>query len=72
MYVCICRAVTDKQVKATIHAGADTVEAVTRACGAGGDCGGCQGMIEDMIDEHGDVRGCTGRVCLPLASDRAA
>jgi len=73
MYVCICRAVTDKQVRATLEAGATTVAAVTRACGAGGDCGGCRGMIDDMIDEHrAEARPSTHRVMLPLSSDRDA
>ena len=51
MYVCVCLAVTDKEVDAAIDAGAETCEAVTRACGAGGDCGACRGMIRDLIDE---------------------
>jgi len=41
MYACICRAVTEQEVKSTIDAGAKTVEAVTRACCAGDDCGAC-------------------------------
>jgi bacterioferritin-associated ferredoxin len=73
MYVCICRAVTDKQVKSTLEAGATTVAEVTRACGAGGDCGGCEGAIEDMIDDHLEGRRvCAHRVTLPLTPDRAA
>ena len=51
MYVCVCRAVTDKEVDAAIEAGADTVEAVTAACCAGDDCGACRSLIEDMIDD---------------------
>ena len=51
MYVCVCRAVTDKEVDAAIEAGAETVEAVTAACCAGGDCGACRSLIEDMIDD---------------------
>jgi bacterioferritin-associated ferredoxin len=73
MYVCICRAVTDKQVKATIQAGATTVEEVARACGAGGDCGGCQGMIDEMIEDHLETPSiCAGRRHLPMTPDRAA
>ena len=52
MYVCVCRAVTDKQVERVIDGGAASVEEVTRACGAGGDCGGCRGRIGDMIEER--------------------
>ncbi len=56
MYVCVCRAVTDKEVSKVIEDGAETVEEVTRACGAGGDCGACQNHIEGMIDDHCEKR----------------
>ena len=52
MYVCVCMAVTEAEVDATIKAGAVTREAVTRACRAGGDCGACHQMIEDKIEDH--------------------
>jgi len=52
MYVCVCRAVTDKEVKAAIEAGADTVAAVTTACCAGDDCGACHDAIRDLIEER--------------------
>ena len=52
MWVCICNAVTDRDIHAAIEAGASTREAVTAACGAGGDCGACHHMIEQMIDGH--------------------
>ena len=51
MFVCVCHAVTDKQVQRAIESGAETREEVTRACRAGGDCGGCHGHIEDMIED---------------------
>ena len=65
MYVCICRAVTDRDVKMAIDAGADSVAAVTKACCAGDDCGACHGAIEQMIAERREKR-------LPLLSERAA
>jgi bacterioferritin-associated ferredoxin len=54
MYVCICRAVTDREVCKAIDAGARSVPDVTRACRAGEDCGACRGHIEDMIAERGE------------------
>ena len=50
MYVCVCRAVTERQVGEAIEAGADTVAAVTRACCAGDDCGACHAQITEMIE----------------------
>ena len=52
MYVCVCMAVTEAEVDATIKGGATTREAVTRACRAGGDCGACHQMIEEKIEDH--------------------
>jgi bacterioferritin-associated ferredoxin len=52
MYVCICSAVTEREVRDAIERGARTVDAVARACCAGDDCGGCRGVIEEMIEEH--------------------
>ena len=49
MWVCVCNAVRDREVKVAIEAGASTREAVTAACGAGGDCGACHAMIDEMI-----------------------
>ncbi|MFO0665698.1 MAG: (2Fe-2S)-binding protein [Polyangiaceae bacterium] len=68
MYVCVCLAVTDVEVKAAIEEGADHVDAVTSACKAGGDCGSCHNMIEDMIDEHARTSGCERR--LPMLPNR--
>jgi bacterioferritin-associated ferredoxin len=68
MYVCVCHAVTDGEVKAAIEGGASTREGVTRACRAGGDCGACHGHIEEMIDEHGEKLVAASR----LVRERAA
>jgi bacterioferritin-associated ferredoxin len=50
MLACLCRAVSDKKVLAVIQEGAETVEEVTQACGAGGDCGACKQLLQTMID----------------------
>jgi bacterioferritin-associated ferredoxin len=53
MYVCCCNAVTDREVAEAIDQGAVTRTEVTRACGAGGDCGACHGAIEEILAAHG-------------------
>lgn len=60
MYVCCCLAVTEAEVASAIENGAHTRLDVTKACRAGGDCGACHGMIEDMIEEHLETRAVTG------------
>lgn len=50
MYVCVCNAVSDREVKEAIERGATSVPDVVRACKAGGDCGSCHARIQRMID----------------------
>jgi len=57
MFVCVCNAVTEKEVRAAIAGGARTRDDVTSRCGAGGDCGSCHHMIEQMIEEELEASG---------------
>jgi bacterioferritin-associated ferredoxin len=52
VYVCSCKAVTDRTVVTTIEGGADTVEEVGLRCGAGTRCGGCWPTLDELIDRH--------------------
>lgn len=49
MYVCHCKAVTDRTVDAVVASGARSVAEVTERCHAGGGCGGCHGRLEALI-----------------------
>ena len=51
MVLCICRAVTDREIDAAVHAGARSVDAVGVCCGAGTDCGACREAIEARIED---------------------
>ena len=53
MYVCHCRAVTDKRICAAIEAGAADAPALARRCGAGGACGGCMPAIRELLASYG-------------------
>ena len=55
MYVCVCNAVTKATCEKAIDEGAVTRDEVTKACGAGGDCGGCHRYIERMIEQRTGV-----------------
>lgn len=59
MIICLCRDVSERQVKRAVARGATTVSEVSRACGAGGDCGACQHLLAALIE---DAR---GAVCAP-------
>jgi bacterioferritin-associated ferredoxin len=56
MIVCSCLGVFERTVNRAIDAGAVTVEAVGRACGAGTDCGACHELIDDLIASRMLVR----------------
>ncbi len=42
MFLCICKAVTDRAVKAAIASGAGSIDEVGKCTGAGTDCGSCR------------------------------
>jgi bacterioferritin-associated ferredoxin len=52
MFVCSCRAVTDRTIRAAIASGARTVDDVAARCGAGARCGGCWPALAQLLDEH--------------------
>ncbi|MEO7196684.1 MAG: (2Fe-2S)-binding protein [Pseudonocardiaceae bacterium] len=52
MYVCICRAVTEAEVRGCIAKGACTVRDVVRSCAAGTGCGTCVDKIVALLSTH--------------------
>jgi NifU-like protein len=51
--ICTCFGVSETTIEDTIKAGAlQTVSEVTRACNAGGGCGSCHPLIEDILDDY--------------------
>lgn len=49
MYVCICAAVTESEVRACARAGARTAEEVGDLCRAGTGCGSCHDHIDTLL-----------------------
>ena len=50
MIVCLCKAVSDRDVARAIEEGADTIEKVARRTGAGTGCGQCLAEIGLTLD----------------------
>jgi bacterioferritin-associated ferredoxin len=61
MYVCLCRAVSERKIVDAIRDGADTVDAVGRLCDAGTQCGKCRTTIEFMILREQEMVSLAGR-----------
>ena len=51
MVLCICQAVTDRDVDAAIQAGARSLDELERRCGAGTDCGACREELEERLQK---------------------
>ena len=49
MIVCLCANVSERELVATIAAGATTVKEVGRRCGAGAGCGACKPFIRECL-----------------------
>ncbi|NRA43958.1 MAG: (2Fe-2S)-binding protein [Oligoflexales bacterium] len=57
MFVCLCNAVSDKQIKKAISDGASSVEEVQQVSNAGKNCGTCIYAVQEIIDrEVGDKK----------------
>ena len=54
MIVCLCKGVSDRTLEEVIDEGANTLKAVQKKCGAGGDCGSCRFHIAKMIAEQAE------------------
>jgi bacterioferritin-associated ferredoxin len=56
MIVCLCKNVCERRIRELARAGAETVGAVGRACGAGTDCGACRDQIAELCAEAREER----------------
>jgi bacterioferritin-associated ferredoxin len=67
MVVCHCAAINDVTIARFRREGA-TVADVVAGCGAGGDCGGCIPVLEDLLQPDGVPVGfATGAVAPAVA-----
>jgi bacterioferritin-associated ferredoxin len=51
MYVCVCNAVTDREIVERVRAGADTLEAIRYELGVATCCGQCADCAASLIEE---------------------
>lgn len=52
MYVCICRAISDREIRDAVDRGAETLYAVQCELPVASCCGRCQEMASAIIEEH--------------------
>ena len=51
MYVCVCQAVTDRQIREAAQGGARTLQDLRRELGVTRDCGRCASCARDCLQE---------------------
>ena len=51
MYVCVCKAVTDRQIREAALGGARTLKDLRRDLGVTSDCGRCASCARDCLKE---------------------
>jgi bacterioferritin-associated ferredoxin len=52
MYICICKAITDTEIREAAQNGAKTVEDIAESLGAGTGCGCCRETTQHLIDHE--------------------
>lgn len=63
MYVCVCQAVTDRQIRAAAENGARTLKDLRRDLGVTRDCGRCASCANACLRE---AQGASGQAKPPL------
>ncbi len=51
MYVCLCKGITDRQIKAAIDNGASSLGQLRKALGVASQCGKCSATTREMLQE---------------------
>jgi bacterioferritin-associated ferredoxin len=50
MYVCLCKAVTDRQIKEFVNGGAGSFEEVCKQLGVATQCGKCSQLAQNIVE----------------------
>ena len=51
MYICICKSVTDKQIRRAAAQGADNLYELRESLGVASGCGTCAGVAQEILDD---------------------
>lgn len=72
MYVCLCKGVTNKDIKQLVSAGVSSVEEIMECTGAGTGCGTCLAEIAQMVEEGSNRSNSPRRRLVILPSEQTA
>ena len=60
MYVCICNAVTDREIRAATALGARTIDDLRVSLGVASCCRKCEGCAQGVLEKALETTTCTG------------
>jgi bacterioferritin-associated ferredoxin len=61
MYVCICNAITDKQIRQAAESGVTSLWELQKELGVASNCGKCRTTAVDILREHAPDQSSTQR-----------
>ena len=61
MYVCICNAITDKQIRKAAESGVTSLWELQKKLGVASNCGKCRETAVDILREHSHPESSTKR-----------
>ena len=68
MYVCVCKAVTDKQIRRAAAKGVDNLYELREALGVASGCGSCADAAESILEEAGNAGFGAPRAYIPSSA----
>ncbi len=68
MYVCICHAVTDKDIRKAVDGGACSLFDVQNELPVGSCCGSCEDTAQSLVEEYLSSQSRQARVPAPSAA----
>lgn len=70
MYVCLCKAVTDKDIHRAVQGGASSMRCLRQQSGVGSQCGRCVGHAKEVLGEAlADARHSSGTAAKHVNGD---
>jgi bacterioferritin-associated ferredoxin len=51
MYVCLCKAVTERDIRNAVAEGTRTLHGLRKQLGCSGQCGKCKPQVREILDE---------------------
>jgi bacterioferritin-associated ferredoxin len=49
MFVCVCHAITDREIHEAVDDGVEHIDQLEELCGAGSGCGSCRSTAQELI-----------------------